>query len=179
MDKSRINAYLRLLEKELRVRGLFSPDTLAEVESHLLDARDQGLQDGLDPQSAQAQALDQFGSARLVARRFESERKTMKQKLLLVAAVVFGLLVTYIDSRPTWDDTGITVLVLLIGSGIIGLLAQKRPWIFALAIGLWLPLWYILTRHDLSMFIVLAFPFIGVYAGWLLRLGLRKVRQAG
>ena len=103
----------------------------------------------------------------------------MKQKLLLVAAVVFGLLVTYIDSRPTWDDTGITVLVLLIGSGIIGLLAQKRPWIFALAIGLWLPLWYILTRHDLSMFIVLAFPFIGVYAGWLLRLGLRKIRQTG
>jgi len=179
MDKRRINAYLRLLEKELRLRGLFSPDTLAEVESHLLDARDQGLQNGLDPQAAQAWALDQFGSARLVARRFESERKTMKQKLLLVAAVVFGLLVTYVDSRPTWDDTGITVFALLIGSGIVGLLAQKRPWIFALAIGVWLPLWYILTRHDLSMLIVLAFPFIGIYAGWLLRLGLRKIRQTG
>jgi hypothetical protein len=85
MDKSRINTYLRLLEKELRSRGLFSPDTIAEVESHLLDARDQGLQNGLDPQAAQARALDQFGSARLVARRFESERKSMKQKLLLVA----------------------------------------------------------------------------------------------
>lgn len=179
MDKIRINAYLRLLEKELRVRGLYSPDTLAEMESHLLDARDQGLQNGLDPQAAQAQALDQFGSARLVARRFESERKTMKQKLLLVAAVVFGLLVTYIDSRPTWDDTGITVIALLIGSGIVGLLAQKRPWIFALAIGVWLPIWYMLTKHDMSMLIVLAFPFIGVYAGWLLHLGFRKICQTG
>jgi hypothetical protein len=103
----------------------------------------------------------------------------MKQKILLVAAVVFGLLMAFVDSRPTWDDTGITVFALLIGSGIIGLLVAKRPWLFALSVGLWLPLWYILTKHDLSMLILLAFPFIGVYAGWALRPGIRKLRQPG
>lgn len=179
MEKSRIKAYLRLLERELRLRGLFNPATLAEVESHLLDARDQGIKEGLDPQTAQLQALDRFGSARLIAGRFAFERSSMKQKLLLVAAVIFGLLVAYVDSRPTWNDTGITVFALLIGSGIIGLLAQKRPWLFALGIGLWLPLWYILTTHNLSMLIVLAFPFVGVYTGWALQLGVRKLRQPG
>ena len=179
MNKSRINEYLRLLERELRVRGLPDSETLAEVESHLLDARDQGINDGLDPQAAQQQALDRFGSPRIVARRFEFERRTMKQKILLVAAVFFGLFVAYVDSRPTWDDTGITVFALLIGSGIIGLLAEKRPWLFGLAIGLWLPLWYIVTTHNLSMIIILAFPLIGVYVGWALKLGFRKLHHAG
>ena len=36
-----------------------------------------------------------------------------------------------------------------------------------------------LLGSNLSMLIVLAFPFIGIYAGWLLRLGLRKIRQTG
>jgi hypothetical protein len=179
MNKSRINEYLRLLEQELRIRGLANPETLAEVESHLLDARDHGIKHGLDPQTAQQQALDRFGSARIVARRFEFERRTMKQKLLLVAAVIFGLFVAYVDSRPNWNDTGITVFALLIGSGIIGLLAENRPWLYALAIGLWLPLWYIVTTHDLSMIIILAFPIIGVYVGWVLHLGFRKLRHAG
>jgi len=103
----------------------------------------------------------------------------MNQKLLLVAAVIFGLLVAYVDSRPTWDDTGITAFSLLIDSGIIGFLAKKRPWLFALAIGLWFPLWYIITTYDLAMIILLVFPFVGVYIGWAVHLGLQKLRQAG
>ncbi len=75
----------------------------------------------------------------------------MKQKILLVASLVLGLLIAYIDSRPTWDDTGITVFALLAGGGIIGLLVQKRPWLFALAFGLWIPLWGVVVRHDLLM----------------------------
>ena len=179
MNKRRINEYMRLLERELRIRGLANTETLAEVESHLLDARDQGINHGLDPQAAQQQALDRFGSARVVARRFEFERRTMKQKLLLVAAVIFGLFVAYVDSRPNWNDAGITVFALLIGSGIIGLLAEKRPWLYALAIGLWLPLWYIITTHNMSMIIILAFPIVGVYVGWALHLGFRKLHNVG
>ena len=179
MNKNHIDSYLRSLERELRLRGLSQNEILAEVESHLLDARDRGIQKGLDPQAAQQQALERFGSARLVAGRFEFERYSMKQKILLLAAVVFGLVIAFIDTRATWDDTGITVMALLIVSGLVGLLAEKRPWLFALAVGLWLPLWYILTTHDLKMLIVLAFPLIGVYTGWALRSGIRKLRRAG
>ena len=179
MDRSRIDQFLRVLESELRSRGLSDPEILAEVESHLLDTRDREMGLGLDPEAAQQHALDRFGSARLVARQFAFERHTVKQRILLLAAVLLGWLITYVDTRPTWDDTGITVFALLIGSGMIGLLAERRPWLFALAVGVWLPAWYIVTTHNLSMLIVLAFPFVGVYLGWALRLGLRKVRQLG
>jgi hypothetical protein len=179
MNKSQISEYLHKLERELRIRGLYNPDTLAEAESHLLDAWDRGIKNGLDPQAAQQQALNRFGTARLVAHKFAIERNTMKQKILLITAALFGLFVAYVDSRPTWNDTGITVFALLIGSGIIGLLADKRPWLFALAVGIWLPLWYIVTTHNLSMIIVLAFPFVGVYIGWAVHLAFRKLRQTG
>jgi hypothetical protein len=93
----------------------------------------------------------------------------MKQKILLFSSVVMGLLIAYIDSRPTWDDTGMTVFALLAGGAIIGLLLQKRPWLFALAFGLWVPLWGVIARHDPRMLIVLIFPFAGVFAGWAIR----------
>jgi len=106
-------------------------------------------------------------------------RTLMKQSVLLITAVLFGLLITYVDSRPHWDDAGIIALGLLLGSGVIELLAEKRPWLFALAVGVWLPLWYLVTTHNLSMIFVLIFPFVGAYVGWVLNLGLRKSRPLG
>ena len=175
MNKDRISEYLNLLEFELRARGLSDEETLAEMESHLLDSVDQGVSRGLKPADAQQIALDRFGSPRRVASQFEKESKFMKQKILLISSLVIGLFIAYIDSRPTWDDTGITILALLVGSGIIGLLVQKRPWLFALAFGVWIPLYGVIFRHDFSMLIVLLFPFVGVYVGWVLRLLSRKV----
>jgi hypothetical protein len=96
------------------------------------------------------------------------------QKLLLLFSLVSGLLIDYIDSHPTWDDTGITVFALLVAGGIIGLVVQRRPWLYALALGLWIPLWGILHAHSFMLLLGLIFPFIGVYAGWVLRLVLRK-----
>jgi hypothetical protein len=93
----------------------------------------------------------------------------MLQKFLLVIAMASGFLIAYIDSRPTWDDTGLTVFALLVAGGIIGLLVERRPWLYALALGLWIPLWGILYAHDFAMLLVLLFPFAGVYAGWVLR----------
>jgi hypothetical protein len=102
----------------------------------------------------------------------------MKQKGLLAAAILLGVLIAYIDSRPTWDDTGITVLTFLVGGGIIGMLVEKRPWLYALALGLWLPLWYLLSTHHGSMLILLAIPFLGVYIGWAVRHAIRRLRPA-
>ncbi len=96
------------------------------------------------------------------------------QKIYFVAAILLGLLIAYIDSRPTWDDTGITVLALLAGGGIIGLLAQKRPWLFALAFGVWIPAWSIIRTHSFTLLPVLIFPLISVYAGWAMRQVLRR-----
>ena len=98
------------------------------------------------------------------------------QKRLLVSAILIGLIIAFIDTRPNWDDAGITVFAFLVGSGLIGLLTERRPWLYASAVGIWLPLWYLIAAHNPTILLVLVFPFIGEYAGWALRLGLKKNR---
>ncbi len=99
------------------------------------------------------------------------------QKILFVAAIAAGLLIAFVDSRPTWDDTAITVAALLVCGGIIGLLVKRRPWLYALALGLWLPLWEGIASRNFTVLITLIFPFVGMYAGWALGKVLRSARR--
>ena len=96
------------------------------------------------------------------------------QKILLGIALVAGLFFAYVDSRPTWDDTAITVGVVLLTSGLLALIGFQRPWLLALAIGLWIPLYEIITTHTYASIIALVIAFIGAYSGWAVRLGIDK-----
>lgn len=96
------------------------------------------------------------------------------QTILLVVALLAGLFSAYIDSLSNWDDTGILVGGLLLVSGLLTLLGHRRPWLIALALGLWIPAHDISLNHDWRMLVVLLIPFVGAYAGWALRLGVRK-----
>ena len=174
MKENRLQAYLRALHRDLWMRGLADADTLAEIESHLLEAVEQGLSLGLGEEEAEGQALERFGSVQVVVKMFEKERSNLMQNILLTVAVIAGLFSAYIDSLPTWDDTGILAGSLLLVSGLLTLLGQRRPWLIALAVGLWIPLHDIYLSHDLRMLLVLLFPFVGAYAGWAVRLGIRK-----
>jgi hypothetical protein len=98
----------------------------------------------------------------------------MRQKLLLAVTAVVGIVIAYVDTRPTWDDTGITVFAMLIAGGVIGLFINMHPWLFALALGIWLPLYYLLFKHNWTMLILLVIPLAGVYAGWGLRFLIRR-----
>ena len=60
--------------------------------------------------------------------------------LLVMAAVAIGLAIGYVDSRPTWDDTGITVSLILLTSSLVAGLSGRRPWLWALLIGVWVPI---------------------------------------
>jgi hypothetical protein len=51
-------------------------------------------------------------------------------KVLLPIALGLGLLIAYVDSRPNWDDSGITALALLACSGLCGALEPNRPWLW-------------------------------------------------
>ena len=96
------------------------------------------------------------------------------QNLLLATAVLAGLFSAYVDSRPTWDDTGILMGGLLLASGLLTLLGHRRPWLIGLAVGIWIPAYEIFKSHDLLMMVILLIPLIGAYGGWLVRLGTRK-----
>ena len=174
MKESRLRQYLRALRRDLWMRGLAEADTLAEIEGHLLEAVEQGLSLGLSEAEAEQQALERFGNVKVVANSFEKEGLYLMQNILLTIAVLAGLFSAYVDSLPTWDDTGILAGSLLLVSGLLTLLGHRRPWLIALAVGLWIPLHDIYLSHDFSMLLVLLFPFVGAYGGWAVRLGIRK-----
>ena len=91
------------------------------------------------------------------------------QKILFVAAIALGALITFVDSRPSWDDTGVTAVVLLGVSGLFGYLGPKRPWLWALALGIWIPLLGIARHQNYGSLLALAFSFAGAYVGMAIR----------
>jgi disulfide bond formation protein DsbB len=91
------------------------------------------------------------------------------QRILFAVAIALGLLIGYVDSRPSWDDTGVTAGVLFISTAILGALAPQRPWVWALCVGLWIPLFGIFGSSNYGSLIALAVAFVGAYSGMLLR----------
>lgn len=169
-----IESYMRILKHRLWRMGLFDPDTFEEIESHLHESVEAGIHQGLSMEEAEQRALERFGSIKLVSLAFEKERNHMLQNLLLTLAVAVGLFSAYIDSLPNWDDTGILVGGLLLISGLLTLFGYRRPWLIAVAVGIWIPAYEIFKTHDFLMLIILLIPLIGAYGGWLVRLGIQK-----
>jgi hypothetical protein len=96
------------------------------------------------------------------------------QKILLAVAIIAGLFFAYLDSRPTWDDTGILAGAILLTCGLIALIGIQRPWLLAMAVGAWIPLRGILVTHNYGSILALIIAFVGAYAGWAFRLGIRN-----
>jgi len=169
-----IESYMRALKNKLWLRGVFDKESLEEVESHLLESVDAGIRRGLSVNESERQALERFGSVKVVSLAFERERNNLMQNLLLGIAALAGLFSLYVDTRPTWDDTGILVGGLLLVSGLLTLFGHRRPWLIGLAVGSWIPVYEIYKSHDLMMLVILFIPLIGAYGGWLVRLGIQK-----
>lgn len=91
------------------------------------------------------------------------------QKLLLAVALSLGAVITYVDSRPTWDDTGVTATAILVACGVLGALGPKRPWLWALGVGLWIPLLGIARAQNYATLLALLVAFVGAYAGMATR----------
>lgn len=181
MKTNQIKTYLRALNRDLWMRGLSDPEALTEIESHLLESVERGQAHGLSLEEAERQALERFGPVKTVANAFEKERQAPMQKVLLTIAILAGLLIAYVDSRPTWDDTGITVGSMLLTCGLLTLLGHKRPWLIALAVGIWTPLYegVILGKFNfpdvvLIPFVILLVCMFGAYAGWVVNQVVRK-----
>jgi hypothetical protein len=103
----------------------------------------------------------------------------LRRAALTGVAVLLGLTVAYVDSRAHWDDAGITAGLLFAAAGVLGWIAPERPWLWALGVGVWIPLRLIAHAPTLGSLAgglaILAFPAAGAYAGALLR---RRFRSA-
>jgi hypothetical protein len=57
---------------------------------------------------------------------------------------------------------------------LIALIGYQRPWLLALAVGMWIPLRGIIVTHNYGSILALIIAFVGAYGGWVFRLGIRK-----
>jgi hypothetical protein len=87
------------------------------------------------------------------------------ERALLLVALILGALIAWVDTRPTWDDTGITAGVLLLVSAGFGALRPRFAWLWSLALGAWIPLVGIVITHNFSSILALGIALIGAYLG--------------
>ncbi len=171
---SDVDEYVSDVHRELRRHGVLGDRIIEEVRGHLLDAVEAGQRQGLPSEAAVENAIRQCGPPAVIARHFAAEKGRAMQKLLLTVSVTLGVLIGYLDSRPSWDDTGVTAGLLFISAAIIGALGPRRPWLWGLCLGIWIPIFGLTHGLNYGSLLALAIALIGAYAG----AGLRRVLSA-
>ena len=78
------------------------------------------------------------------------------------------------DSRPNWDDTGITVFIVLLAAILFGFLTFKKPWLIALAVSMWIPFLEIMLTHKYESLFALIPGFAGAYIGYFIKYQMTK-----
>lgn len=94
---------------------------------------------------------------------------TTLEKTLLALALLLGAALLWVDTRARWDDTAVLVAAMLAGSAALGYLGPRRPMLWALAVGCWIPLWAIVQTGNYTLLPVLGFAVFGAWSGRLLR----------
>jgi len=101
------------------------------------------------------------------------------RKWLIVVAILIGWGITWLDSSLNRDATSITALLIVISTGLLGFFSPTRPWLWALAIGIWIPLVGVFIQHNFGGVLALVVAFIGAYMGYALRIIHTRAKNQG
>ena len=93
----------------------------------------------------------------------------------LLVSIVLGIVIAIIDTSPHWDDTGISMVMILSAALLCGYLSPSKPWIIALTTGIWIPLFNIMRASNYGSFLALVPAFIGAFLGFFLKSSLSKL----
>ena len=86
--------------------------------------------------------------------------------LLVTTALLLGALIALVDSSPGWDDTGVSAAMVLTASGLMGALHPQRAWVWAFAVGSWIPLLGVaFDRFEYASLLALIIALVGAYVG--------------
>jgi hypothetical protein len=89
-----------------------------------------------------------------------------REVVLGIVALAAGLAIAVLDSRPGWDDTGITAVLLAVAAGLVAAASGRRPWLWAILVGIWVPVVEIPATGGTGPILALAFAGIGALAGY-------------
>ncbi len=93
--------------------------------------------------------------------------------LLMPIATVMGLGIAWLDSRPGYDATGMTVVLLLLGALAVAAASGRRPWLWAVQVGVWVPLFEIGGPSGAASLAALVITGIGATIGYLVARAVR------
>jgi hypothetical protein len=82
---------------------------------------------------------------------------------------VIGLLIAAVDSSPGWDDTGVTVAMILGAGAVLGGIMPEHAALTAVGIGIWVPAFEIRTSRNFGSLLALGAAFAGAYGGTMMR----------
>ena len=85
--------------------------------------------------------------------------------LLLLGALALGLLLALVDASPGWDDTGVSAAGVLLAAAVFGAARPARAWLWALAVGLWIPVLGIVLHGNPAALLALVPALVGAFAG--------------
>jgi hypothetical protein len=94
---------------------------------------------------------------------------TIKFWLLIFISITISIFYGWVDTRPSWDDTGITVFAVLLTTFVFGMLQPRYAWLWAIIIGSGIALFDAILSHNYGAMMVLVFAFAGAYSGALFK----------
>jgi len=94
--------------------------------------------------------------------------------LSLCICIIISLFIGWMDSRPHWDDTGITVCSVLFSAFLFGAFGVGRPWLWALILGSGVFLFNVVLHQTYAPAVAFVFSFAGAYAGYFFKRFFRK-----
>ena len=95
---------------------------------------------------------------------------------LAAVALVAGLWLASIESRPGFDDTGVMVGLLLVVPAVVAAVAGRRPWLWALLVGGPIPLVEVASTGSMAPLAALVVAGLGAAIGWLIGRAARSSR---
>lgn len=107
-----------------------------------------------------------------------SSRAWLGPVLSLIVAVVAGIAIAYVDSRPGWDSTGITAGLLTIAALIAVLIEGSgraiRVAAIAVLVGIWIPILEVAAPGTSGTLLAFVFSAVGAFVGWVIVRGIAK-----
>jgi hypothetical protein len=80
-------------------------------------------------------------------------------------ALIVGIAIGYVDSRATWDDTGVTAGALLLSSAVLAFARPRIAWLVALAVGAPVVVFNVVLRGGFGSAIAIGVSLIGAVIG--------------